>query len=196
MTVAAPNNLGWTSSAGGSSRLTRARAPRASGTGRGSWPRGVTTRCGSSATSSRRSGPCTRSRSMGRDWYRYSCRQPHGDPPDGRTLRLLAVDVTPAPDGQSLVVGKMWLDSATAEMVRFSFRYVGTGQWVAPEARRRRTRPTRGARNNAGQPARSARRRPGVLAAGWTLLDAVPAGHRRTGEHADGRAISSSRSRR
>ena len=46
---------------------------------------------------------------------------------------LLAVDVTPARDGQSLVVGKLWLDAETAETVRFSFRYVGTSQWVAPE---------------------------------------------------------------
>jgi hypothetical protein len=46
---------------------------------------------------------------------------------------LLAVDVTPARDGPSLIVGKLWLDAKSAETVRFSFRYVGTAQWVAPD---------------------------------------------------------------
>ncbi len=58
--------------------------------------------------------------------------------PDGRRVKLLAVDVTPARDGQSLVVGKLWLDAETAETVRFSFRYVGTSQWVVPEGETRK----------------------------------------------------------
>lgn len=70
----------------------------------------------------------------GPEWYRYELVDSlRVTLPDGRRVMLLAVDVTPSRDGQSLVVGKLWLDAETAETVRFSFRYVGTSQWVAPE---------------------------------------------------------------
>lgn len=67
-------------------------------------------------------------------WYRYELVDSlRVALPDGRRVLLLAVDVTPAREGQSLIVGKLWLDAETAETVRFSFRYVGNSQWVAPE---------------------------------------------------------------
>ena len=70
----------------------------------------------------------------GPSWYHYELVDSlRVTLPDGKRVMLLAVDVTPSRDGQSLVVGKLWLDAETAETVRFSFRYVGTGQWVAPE---------------------------------------------------------------
>ncbi len=70
----------------------------------------------------------------GPQWYRYDLVDSLlVTLPDGRRVKLLAVDVSPARAGPSLVVGKLWLDAETAETVRFSFRYVGTSQWVAPE---------------------------------------------------------------
>lgn len=67
-------------------------------------------------------------------WYRYgSVDSLKVVMPDGRRVMLLAVDVTPAREGTSLVVGRLWLDAQSAETVRFSFRYVGKSQWVAPE---------------------------------------------------------------
>jgi hypothetical protein len=68
------------------------------------------------------------------EWYRYhlvgGLSVTHGA---GGTLRLLEVEVTPRRTGPALVAGEIWIDSATAEVVRLSFRYVGTGLWVRPE---------------------------------------------------------------
>jgi hypothetical protein len=68
-------------------------------------------------------------------WYRY--RLTSGlrvTPGRGGSLRLLEVEVTPRRTGPALIAGKMWIDSASAEVVRLTFRYVGTGLWVLPEA--------------------------------------------------------------
>ena len=52
-------------------------------------------------------------------WYRYELVDSlRVTLPDGRKVMLLAVDVTPARDGQSLVVGKLWLDAATEPLAR------------------------------------------------------------------------------
>jgi hypothetical protein len=51
----------------------------------------------------------------------------------GRQIRLLAVEVTPARVGGSLVTGRLWLDAASADLVRFSFRFVGTSLWLDPD---------------------------------------------------------------
>ena len=67
-------------------------------------------------------------------WYRYELVDSlQVTMPNGRRVKVLAVDVTPVRQGPSLIVGKLWLAAATYETVRFSFRYVGKGQWVAPE---------------------------------------------------------------
>ncbi|HLG05126.1 MAG TPA: hypothetical protein VI383_03170, partial [Gemmatimonadales bacterium] len=63
----------------------------------------------------------------GPEWYRYRA----GDTVslttgDGRRLRLTEVRVTPKRAGPALIAGKLWLDLATAEVVRLAFRYVGT----------------------------------------------------------------------
>lgn len=72
-------------------------------------------------------------------WYRYDLVDSlRVTLPDGRRVLLLAVDIAPAREGQSLVVGKLWLDAETAETVRFAFRYVGTSQWVVPEGETRK----------------------------------------------------------
>ena len=72
--------------------------------------------------------------SAGPEWYRYTIT---GDltvtPANGGTLRLVRVQVTPRRTGPALIVGQMWIDSATAEVVRLTFRYLGTALWVRPE---------------------------------------------------------------
>jgi len=70
----------------------------------------------------------------GPDWYRYqitdSARVTN---PDGHEVRLVGVRVTPARAGAILVVGTLWFDEASAEVVRFSFRFVGQNLWVGPD---------------------------------------------------------------
>src|SRR5262245_28205361 len=75
--------------------------------------------------------------SSGPEWYRYTLATSLavGGGPAG-TLRLLRVDVTPRRTGPALIAGQMWLDSATAEVVRLTFRYVGTSLWAVPEGER------------------------------------------------------------
>jgi hypothetical protein len=71
----------------------------------------------------------------GPQWYRYSLVGGLSvTPGGGGTLRLLRVDVTPRRTGPALIAGQMWIDSATAEVVRLTFRYVGTGLWVKPDS--------------------------------------------------------------
>jgi len=71
-------------------------------------------------------------------WYRYTLGEALSVTPGaGGTLRLFQVQVTPRRKGPALIAGEMWIDSASAEVVRLSFRYVGTGLWVLPEGEKR-----------------------------------------------------------
>ncbi|HET8649201.1 MAG TPA: hypothetical protein VFL95_04115 [Gemmatimonadales bacterium] len=67
------------------------------------------------------------------EWYRYTLVDSLAmtAPGVGRR-RLYAVEVTPKGPAPSLVTGRIWLDSATADVARFTFRYVGTELWVNP----------------------------------------------------------------
>jgi hypothetical protein len=70
----------------------------------------------------------------GAEWYHYDLADSlFMTPPTGRRLRLYLVEVTPQRIGPALVVGRLWLDSETAEVVRFTFRYVGTGLFARPD---------------------------------------------------------------
>jgi hypothetical protein len=69
----------------------------------------------------------------GPEWYRYALTSGLSVTAGGTTLRVLRVDVTPRRAGPALIAGRMWIDSATAEVVRLTFRYVGTGLWVTPD---------------------------------------------------------------
>jgi hypothetical protein len=72
--------------------------------------------------------------SSGPAWYRYAVTgELTVTPARGGALRLLRVEVTPRRTGPALVAGQMWIDSATAEVVRFTFRYLGTALWVRAE---------------------------------------------------------------
>jgi hemolysin secretion/activation protein ShlB/FhaC/HecB len=72
--------------------------------------------------------------STGPAWYRYAST---GDltvaQAGGGTVRLFRVQVTPRRTGPALIAGQMWIDSASAEVVRLTFRYLGTALWVRPE---------------------------------------------------------------
>ena len=71
-------------------------------------------------------------------WYHYTLGEALSVTPGaGGTLRLFQVQVTPRRKGLALIAGEMWIDSASAEVVRLSFRYVGTGLWVLPEGEKR-----------------------------------------------------------
>jgi Haemolysin secretion/activation protein ShlB/FhaC/HecB len=64
-------------------------------------------------------------------WYSYELNDSVmiTSPSAGR-LKLYQVNVQPKRNGPSLIAGSMWLDAASAEVVRLTFRYVGTLLWV------------------------------------------------------------------
>jgi hypothetical protein len=66
----------------------------------------------------------------GAEWYRYRLTDSLQFSSQGRQVKLLGVEVLPRRNGPSLVAGKLWLDDATSELVRFSFRFVGTELWL------------------------------------------------------------------
>jgi hypothetical protein len=53
-----------------------------------------------------------------------------GRPP----LRLYKVQLIPKQAAPALVAGQLWIDAATFDVVRFSFRYVGTGLFATPDS--------------------------------------------------------------
>ena len=70
----------------------------------------------------------------GPDWYRYVLTGGLTvTPARGPALRLMRVQVTPRRRGPALVAGQLWIDSTSAEVVRLTFRYLGTALWVRPE---------------------------------------------------------------
>ncbi len=48
----------------------------------------------------------------------------------GRRTAIREVRVTPRPGAPSAVVGQLWVDLATGDVVRFTFRFVGTRLWA------------------------------------------------------------------
>lgn len=75
----------------------------------------------------------------GPTWYRYTL----GDSvtialPTGASRTLRSVEFSPRRVAPALIVGRVWLDRETDEVVRLSFQYVGTDLWVAPEGESRR----------------------------------------------------------
>ncbi|MEZ4412874.1 MAG: hypothetical protein R2910_07830 [Gemmatimonadales bacterium] len=67
----------------------------------------------------------------GPDWYRYELTDSIAlTTARGTSVRLYAVEVVPSRPGPSLVAGTIWIDSASAQVARFTFRYVGNELWV------------------------------------------------------------------
>lgn len=70
----------------------------------------------------------------GPEWYQYRLVDSvRVYTPDGQQLTLLAVQVVPARKGASMVAGRLWIDAGTADLVRFTFRFVGTALWATPD---------------------------------------------------------------
>lgn len=70
----------------------------------------------------------------GPSWYRYSIIDSLTvRDPSGAEVRLRGVRVIPVRPGGALVAGTIWFDLATAEVVRFSFRFLGSQIWVDPD---------------------------------------------------------------
>lgn len=66
-------------------------------------------------------------------WYRYAIVDSQRVVrPDGEPIRLYTVEVAPRRTGPALVAGFLLLDAGRAEVVRFSFRFVGTALWDVP----------------------------------------------------------------
>lgn len=57
--------------------------------------------------------------------------------PSGEALTLVSVEFAPRRVAPALIVGRLWLDRATADVVRLAFQYVGTGLWVVPDGETR-----------------------------------------------------------
>ncbi|HEU4799265.1 MAG TPA: hypothetical protein VFS94_01410 [Gemmatimonadales bacterium] len=53
--------------------------------------------------------------------------------PDGRRLKLYAVEFVPRRIAPALIAGRLWLDAETHDVARLTYRYVGEGLWEAPE---------------------------------------------------------------
>ena len=69
----------------------------------------------------------------GPDWYRYALRDSLTvATPGGQRIRIYQVDVVPRRTGPALIAGRLWIEAGTAEVVRLTFRYVGTQLFVRP----------------------------------------------------------------
>lgn len=71
-------------------------------------------------------------------YYRYAIEDSLELALPGRTVRAVAVRVTPARSDGAFVAGDLWLDAATAETVRFRFAFVGRRLWSQPRSETRR----------------------------------------------------------
>jgi hypothetical protein len=65
-------------------------------------------------------------------YYRYAIEDSLELALAGRTVRAIAVRVTPTRAEGAFVAGTLWLDAATAELVRFRFTFVGQQLWDVP----------------------------------------------------------------
>jgi hypothetical protein len=74
----------------------------------------------------------------GPNWYRYALRDSLTVAmPGGERIRILVVDVVPRRTGLALIAGRLWIEAGSAEVVRLTFRYVGTQLFVRPSRGRR-----------------------------------------------------------
>ena len=69
----------------------------------------------------------------GPDWYRYAVRDSLTvATPQGDRIRIYVVDVVPRRIAPALIAGRLWIEAGSAEVVRLTFRYVGTQLFVRP----------------------------------------------------------------
>lgn len=66
-------------------------------------------------------------------WYRYRLTDSvQISTREGKRIKLYTIEVVPTRAGASLVTGRLWIDAASSNLVRFSFRFVGTALWISP----------------------------------------------------------------
>jgi hypothetical protein len=51
-----------------------------------------------------------------------------------RQISIRPITIEPRPNAAAAVVGKLWVDAASGDVVRFTFRFVGTELWSNPDA--------------------------------------------------------------
>lgn len=54
-----------------------------------------------------------------------------------RSLTIRPITITPRPGAAAAVVGRLWVETSTGDVVRFTFRFVGTELWTDPDAETR-----------------------------------------------------------
>lgn len=71
----------------------------------------------------------------GPEWYRYTLVDSVAvRNPDGRQVWLFRIVAEPRRAGVGLIVGYLLVDGQTGDVVRLSFRFVGTDLWIKPES--------------------------------------------------------------
>jgi hypothetical protein len=66
--------------------------------------------------------------------YRYTAGDSVTIASAGHRVTIRSVTVTPKGKGASYVAGKLWIDVATGDLARFTFRLVGTEIWSVPDS--------------------------------------------------------------
>ncbi len=65
--------------------------------------------------------------------YRYAAGDSLTITVSGRRTTIRSVTITPKASGGAYVAGRLWLDVSTGDVARFTFRFVGTDLWAAPD---------------------------------------------------------------
>jgi hypothetical protein len=66
-------------------------------------------------------------------YYRYAAGDSVTITTGGRRITIQSVTVTPKLTHGSFVAGRLWLDVSSGDVVRFTFRFVGTELWARPD---------------------------------------------------------------
>ena len=70
----------------------------------------------------------------GPEWYQYRLVDSlELQAPGGKAVRLLGIEVLPRRVGPSLIAGRLWIDAASFDLVRLTFRFVGSQLWLDPD---------------------------------------------------------------
>lgn len=66
--------------------------------------------------------------------YRYAAGDSLTISAGGRRITIRSVTITPKSSGGAYVAGRLWLDVGSGDVARFTFRFVGTDLWAAPDS--------------------------------------------------------------
>ena len=65
--------------------------------------------------------------------YRYAAGESITIGMQGRTLTIRAITITPRANAAVAVAGRLWVDTESGDVVRFTFRFVGRELWTLPD---------------------------------------------------------------